>query len=393
MLIDTSASLRNPELGYYQVGSTIHTGKAMALIDGTNRNIHPEWKFNNEVFDHFNWKVEPTETLSKLYRQRAVELREKYDYLILSYSAGSDSQVILDTCLKYNIKIDELIVMHPLSFENVYTPSDQNYNIENVLSEWDFNVKPRLQWLAVHRPEIKVTVYDWGTEIEGHKIADDYVLDRNHNISPYYDQRCGIWTSPAIQEKLEKFDRVGVIVGIDKPRICWHENSYKLYFMDLLTAGFGPQNSSKLRSQGKLQVEFFYWHPDCAKMIAKQAHMLVKFFESVPAFKTYITWPVQNPNHRAWYDASVRAIIYPELDLNFFQANKMNNMTIGYDQLLFKIGKKDKVMGIVKDNVTYLQSVIDKKYFNQINGIPTMVGFITGMYTIKSPADLLQNQI
>jgi hypothetical protein len=66
MLIDTSASLRNPELGYYQVGSTIHTGKAMALIDGTNRNIHPEWKFNNEVFDD--------ETIAEMF----AEVNSKY---------------------------------------------------------------------------------------------------------------------------------------------------------------------------------------------------------------------------------------------------------------------------------------------------------------------------
>ena len=47
--------VQNPELGYYQVGEVKHVGKISALIDGTARNIHPEWNFNNEVFDHYDW--------------------------------------------------------------------------------------------------------------------------------------------------------------------------------------------------------------------------------------------------------------------------------------------------------------------------------------------------
>jgi hypothetical protein len=42
-------------LGYYRVGDAVHLNKISALIDGTKRNIHPEWVFNNDVFDTVDW--------------------------------------------------------------------------------------------------------------------------------------------------------------------------------------------------------------------------------------------------------------------------------------------------------------------------------------------------
>jgi hypothetical protein len=133
----------------------------------------------------------------------------------------------------------------------------------------------------------------------------------------------------------------------------------------------------------KLEIEFFYWHPLSCKLLAKQAHQLVKFFEMFPAFKTYITWPIKNPANRTWYENSIRAIVYPDLDLNFFQANKFSEMTVGWDQLLFKIGKRDRILDITKENFTYLKSVIDPKYFNDINGTPALIGFISKMWPVK----------
>jgi hypothetical protein len=382
-LLDTS-HLRNTALGYYVVGSTVHHSKTTALIDGTVRNIHPEWRFNNEVFDRYDWSVEPTESLAELYLQRCQQLREKYDYLILSYSAGSDSQTILETCLNNNIRIDEIITLHPKSLEKVNQADYSNYtNPYNIMAEWELTVRPRLDWLAQHHPEIKITLHDWSEKITDVVIKEDYVMDRNHNISPYHSYRCDYTLIPSVQETLAKYDRVGVIVGVDKPRICWHEGAYRLYFLDAVTAGIGPQANAQQKIHN-LKTEFFYWSPDSCKILAKQAHLLVKYFESCPTFKKFIKWPILNPSWKAWYDVSVRVIIYPDLDLDFFQAAKLTNMTLGYDRLLFDIpGMKEKIDQIQKNNIDYLKKVIDAKYWNNLDGLPELKGFPVGMYPIK----------
>lgn len=375
-------TVQNPELGYYQVGEVKHTSKVSALIDGTVRNIHPEWHFNDETFDSYDWSVEPSESLQELYKQRAIDIRERYDYVILMYSAGGDSHTMLDAFLKNNLQVDEIIVIHPSSLEKTYTPDANNYDPLNLMSEWDFTMKPKLQWLAQHYPKIKITTYDWSKNILDHKIQDDFILDRSHNITPNSQVRNDFYQIDSVKSAVEKHNRVGILLGIDKPRVCFHDNAYRLYFLDIVTAGIGPQFSASLR-KNKLHVEFFYWHPLSCKLLAKQAHQLVRFFEMFPGFKTFVTWPITNPANRNWYETSIRAIIYPDLDLNFFQANKFSNMTLGYDQLLFDIGQRDRLLNITKENFAYLKSVIDSKYFNDIDGIPALVGFISKMRPIK----------
>jgi hypothetical protein len=207
-------------------------------------------------------------------------------------------------------------------------------------------------------------------------------MDRSNLMAPYCVYRNDFTSIPSIQEALITKNRVGLIEGVDKPRICFHENAYKIYFLDLITQGFGPQVSEALRKKN-LDVEFFYWHPDCCQLLAKQAHLLVKFFELFPGFKQYIQWPIKNPNHRTWYESSIKAVIYPEYDMNIFQANKFTEMTLGHDRLLEGLGMSDRIQHILDDHMSYLKKVIDPKYFNQAGGQTTMTGFITTMWTIK----------
>lgn len=373
--------LRNLEFGYYQVGDTIHASKVQALIDGTARNIHPEWKFNNHIFDHVDWSAEPTASLDDLYTKRARQLREKYDYLVLLYSAGSDCQNILEVCLRNNIRIDELIVIHPLSFANLYRPDSTNFEDSNVLSEWDLTMKPRLEWIEHHHPEIKITVYDWWLTAKDYKVKDGYVTNRSHNLTPYFETRNNLLCVPRVKDLLDKHDKVGFILGVDKPRVCYHENAYRIYFLDILTNTTGTQSDPNTRRY-QINAEFFYWNPECVDILAKQAHILARFFESAPAFRSYVTWPITRPNSLIWYENTIRALIYPSIDVSVFQANKPD-LTVGFDKLLFLVGKQKEIERITQENFSYLRQNIDSKYLTERNGNPTFVGFITGMWPVK----------
>lgn len=379
----TIQALRNSHLGYYTVGEKIFTSKVSALVESTKQNVHANWVFNNQFFDTIDWTVEPSETLQDLYKQRALDIREKYDYVVLMYSGGSDSQNILDTFLANNIKIDEIVVVWANSLSKTYTPDSSDYSWTNVLSEWDFTVKPKLDWISSNHPDIKITIHDWAEQVSIVKVDDDYIMDRNHNFAPYANAKWDFNLIPSIRTRLEKNENVGIVLGTDKPRVCINENAYRLYFLDIVTVNVGPQFSSTLL-QDKLNIEMFYWSPESWKILAKQAHLLVKFFETMPQFKQYIQWPVSNPAHRQFYESATRAIIYPHMDLRFFQVEKPKDMNFALDILLFKIGYEQQIKGIQKDNFAYLRKIIDSKYFNTVNGETTFTGFITGMWPVKT---------
>ena len=100
----------NKNLGYYTVGNREFFSKIQACIHATTTNQDPIWHFNNDVFNNFDWTIEPSETLDELYNARARQLREEYDYVALSYSGGSDSHNILMSFLRQGLHIDELII-------------------------------------------------------------------------------------------------------------------------------------------------------------------------------------------------------------------------------------------------------------------------------------------
>ena len=76
---------KNDKLGFYQLGEEKFHNKVQALIQGTQRNQFPEWNFNRATFDNVNWLEEPEANLLELYRIRAQQIREKYDYVRLEF--------------------------------------------------------------------------------------------------------------------------------------------------------------------------------------------------------------------------------------------------------------------------------------------------------------------
>ena len=49
--------------------------------------------------------------IDELYRQRAHQLRDKYDYVVLWFSGGADSNNVLNSFIDNDIKIDEVVSM------------------------------------------------------------------------------------------------------------------------------------------------------------------------------------------------------------------------------------------------------------------------------------------
>jgi hypothetical protein len=99
------------KLGYYCVGDAKFYSKLEAIEHMTKTGSHLHWNFNEAVFSAYDWKSEPAESLGELYRRRAQQLRDQYDYVVLCYSGGSDSDNILHSFVDNDIRIDEVVSM------------------------------------------------------------------------------------------------------------------------------------------------------------------------------------------------------------------------------------------------------------------------------------------
>jgi hypothetical protein len=96
--IITDLNYSGDQFGYYTVGPNFKTySKLLAIEEMRRTGTHLEWHFNESQYQAHDWRKEPSTSLDELYRQRAQEIRDKYDYVVLWYSGGPDSWNILNT--------------------------------------------------------------------------------------------------------------------------------------------------------------------------------------------------------------------------------------------------------------------------------------------------------
>ena len=117
MLINQTITLSPDKFGYYKVGDFKTYSKIEAIEISNKLKTPSQWYFNENVYSKINWLEEPSVDLWELYKQRARQIRENYDYVVLWYSGGSDSHNML------NAWIDSYCAFNP----NVRYLQDPNF--------------------------------------------------------------------------------------------------------------------------------------------------------------------------------------------------------------------------------------------------------------------------
>ena len=96
MNLDNSITMiENETEGYWQVGDKKFSNKFYALLHATKTSQHIEYIYFDDVWKNFDRNLLGKIGLKELYRQRAQQLRDQYDYLILYFSGGADSYNVL----------------------------------------------------------------------------------------------------------------------------------------------------------------------------------------------------------------------------------------------------------------------------------------------------------
>lgn len=315
--------------GYYKVGETIFSTKPAAFMEWKKRNIKCTYHYYDEIFSSIDRSILGKIPLSTLYRERALQIRESYDYLVLYYSGGSDSRNILNVFLKNKIKLDCIFVAWPMitAKKGIYQPNDRDVDATNFLSEWDFTISKDLKWLATEHPEIRIEVKDWLENPDPDAFsydAFDQVIHRSF-MSTMLRVRC---RSDIEAKMVESGKKVAGIYGIEKPLVGLDELNNFFFWITDFAMSLMPPNL-----KNPTGTEYFYTTPSFPILAWEQAYQVMRWFRSNVKYhyllqpwmrKNHADPSLKSKKHHAYHlqQEVIKSIIYPDFDRTRFQTDK-----------------------------------------------------------------------
>jgi hypothetical protein len=316
-------TLSPDKFGYYTVGDfkTYSKFEAIELQNSTGQ--FPEWNFNRPVFDTIDWRINPPVDLWTLYKQRAQQIRDSYDYVVLWYSGGSDSHNVLHACREQGCKIDEIAVTWNYDASHDYQDF-QNAEITNV-------VLPDIREMQKAGMDFKFRLVDISQLSVD--LFDSYGLDWEYNINHHFSPNNPV--KHILREKIDDYKtmiaagkRICFVWGIEKPKLFWDGERYYSQFFDTPDNVVGPYVQRKY-SEGWYD-EFFYWTPDNPLIPIKAAHVLKEFVSTVndPVYyqDSFTDFGFNRHNGKYLTVDTVKTLIYPRWNPSTFCNGKAPSM-------------------------------------------------------------------
>ncbi|MGZ4850080.1 MAG: hypothetical protein ACXV2C_01715 [Candidatus Bathyarchaeia archaeon] len=304
------------KFGYYFASGVKSYSKFECMQNGRTT-----FHFNDEVFSAINTKVEPNETLPELYRDRARQIRDAYDYVVLMYSGGSDSDTVLNSFVSIGCKIDEIATtwdypttglaqsFHNAEVTNVVLPKIKELKDKGL----DFNFR------TIDITKLGLNTFkSFGTNFE-------YYV--NHHMSPnnmakhFLRDHIKEW-----QDIIATGKKLVLVWGSEKPVLHVENDKWYFRFADRLDNCIGPYTFKP-----GWYDEMFFWTPDMPEIVVKQAHTVKKFCS------TYNdqAWMWQDTPNDSGYNktldkyltyAGLKCVIYPAWDPHTFCNGKGSSM-------------------------------------------------------------------
>lgn len=339
-MIDTITS-KQDKFGFYQVGDFKTYSKFDASVVAEKTNQALKWNFNDAVYHSVDWEQEPPESLSELYRKRAQQLREKYDYLVLWFSGGADSTNILDSFLMNNIKLDDVAT---------YVNYDATGDRFNFLNAEIYNVAvPRIEQARELQPWLRHTMVDLSQMIMDHfqkkDTKFDWVYHMNGHFNPNNTSKQDIklkvqhW-----RDLIDQGKRVCFIHGTDKPRVFNINSKYYFKFIDMVDNAVPAHN--QMANRPWEFDELFYWTPDFPAIPVKQAHVIKKFLKQATAEDLAIDhknicFTTFNKQLYSLPMDKLHRLIYPNWYPVLYQAKPVTLIFTARDEWFFKLPDSD----------------------------------------------------
>jgi hypothetical protein len=358
--------------GYYRVGDLKFYSKLEAIEMHTRTGVQPHWDFNEAVFSSYDWTIEPKESILELYRQRAQQLRDQYDYIVLVYSGGADSETILQSFIDNDILLDEVA-----SYVNYAgTGSKTSFMNEEIFG----NAIPRLARLKEQYPWLKHRVIEMADLQLEHFKKQEVKFDWIYSVNSCFDSNCVAREELPLNIKdwaniINQGKKLCLLWGYDKPRV-FHENGrFSMKFIDIIDSG--PTVKS-FKGQLPYSDEPFYWTPDLPNIVIKQGHLIKNYLNNhltnLPHFSTTdksdLAYRTVN-GRKFWLSKdAVHSIIYPGYQLGTLTAAKPTSIIMSErDTWFYNIENSNKSLQVWRMGIDKLWKTLPDYWKNDPNNM------------------------
>jgi len=362
----------NKKLGYYIVNGIEFDSKIKASIYAQSTNSDVHWIFNNNVFEKYQWNIEPIDTLDDLYDRRTKQLRDTYDYIIVSYSGGSDSHNIVESFLRQNLHIDELIINTMEKGNKPFTKINPLVkDAKNAAAEHYFQTLPRLKEISKKSPKTKITILDMTDYLfnDWLKAGDaSWILDKREGLNPLNVTRFNYIHFNETRKQFDKSKKIGLILGVEKPRTFIHTNGkFYIRFTDRACNIITIENY--IKDYDNTVVEYFYWAPESVNILCKQAHVIKKWLELNTEKQQY--WFHKNMTadlYRIMHERELRPLLYSTWNNSWWQADKATlDWYSEFDSWWIEGYKDTKQHAVWREGIDYVKKHASK-FVNNTHG-------------------------
>jgi hypothetical protein len=368
--------------GIYTCNGKHFFNKIDAIFEANQNKSYVEWDYHHAIFNKHQWNIEPAVELDELYRQRALQLREAYDHLVLFYSGGVDSWYILNAFIKHNIKLDEIYMYGPFEAEekeyarlgNDRSPGYYTREIKQSL--------PLLKKL-VGNLNIKINVFDWTRHIL--KAAHD--RDWFYTAGVRFDPTCMVRSKfhqifREHSEYVHKGKKVGFVYGIDKPRLLRDDDSIYFSFLDvIMTTAVLPTND--ITGAHWENDEYFYWTPNMPELAIKQSHAVVNYLKATNQIGLIKHMKNIADFHDEVYYRKVNQAIYPDWNHNTWQVKKPTSAIYNEQSKWFLDSNLEEKL-LWESSLWELERLCGKQWFNNNTVRDGLRGHLSARYKIAN---------
>lgn len=302
--------------GFWTVNGEIVYSKVQSIMLAQQKNTHDiRYHYWDHVFSSYDWKAEPIQSLPELYKNRAQQLRDSYDHLVILYSGGSDSSNTLKTFLKNNIKVDEVAYWY-----NSYDEYNNPTNLEIIHAGSEMLHKCRDQY-GITITKIDERPYYNNINLKNH----EWVMHAEPSlISAQLSRSRIIYDNPQWNALTDSGLRVGIVMGLEKPRIFMDNDHWTSAFLDVL---FCYNYEEFHYKQPPVTIEPFYSSPNYPLIPIKQCHV-IKNYINLTYDSGFIKENFNNTAafNRELYFKIVRNLVYPYWNDNTYTIGKGANV-------------------------------------------------------------------
>lgn len=351
---------------YYYVNNMPFVLKTEALTYASKIKHNVAWSYYDEVFTSYDWKKPIETSLPELYKKRAQQLRDKYDYVSLFFSGGVDSTNILHSFIENDIFLDEIVMYYPKRIESRVSTTDTS----------SFNQTAEILYAAVpHLKEYLKTSKTLVRFIDMGAAVDTFLADREIVSQFYHVQFMGaqmlarkaiLFTDKIWTNLYESGKRVAHVNGCDKPIINILNDRYHFQFSDWMrpfAIDSGGAHEFAQRFRLYQHHEPFYWTPDMPELVIKQCQIMKRLAESDEAFKAMFTDCYNSLGDR--FVESIIPHIYPPQVNSIRQRFAVRKGATDTYSWWFNASSPAKSVGVFSGIQQHLRSSIHPAFFGK----------------------------